>query len=153
MIGQPPFRIAGFIRRPRDRRSQPCLVEFEQLARIAPQIGKLFLKRDHAFRPFLRSSPLRRTRDAFPALPFPAETIPAATRLALSAARVAEWHRRIRPLLRTADGPKRNADRPPHRSPAISPTPSLQSVAMRLRVRSFPIRGQFRRPRIQASPG
>src|SRR5947209_13306336 len=48
VIGQPPLRVTGIVRGASNRGAEPFLVELEELTGTSPQIGKLFLKRDHA---------------------------------------------------------------------------------------------------------
>ena len=47
VIGKPPARIAGLVRGAGNCRVQPITIEFKELPRIATQIWKFFLKRDH----------------------------------------------------------------------------------------------------------
>ena len=75
VIGEPPTRVAGLVRRAGDGSVQPIAIELEELPRLGPQIRKFFLKCDHDF--CLGHRVIPRPRHAIELALSPAETIPA----------------------------------------------------------------------------
>src|SRR5438067_407577 len=140
VIGEPPTRVAGLVRRTGDGSMQPIAIKLEELPRLGPQIWKFFFKCDHDFRSGHRVIP--RQRHAIELALFPAETIPAEAHSVLSTDRGYEWHPQIDQRPQIAGAPTRNADTPLHQSCAIFRALCLQSSWKELPVRWFQVRAQ-----------
>src|SRR5881398_137221 len=144
VIGEPPTRVAGLVRRTGDGSMQPIAIKLEELSRLGPQIWKFFFKCDHDFRLGYRVIPRRRREIELESSR--AETIPAGAHFVLFAGREYGWHPQIDRHPQIVGAPTRNVNTPLHQFCAIFRALSLRSLRKELPARWFQVRAQFRPP-------